>query len=125
MRLDPLTMVHANHFPFAHSLPKERTSNAQFIIISLRNNMFELANRLVGIYKTYNCTKCVALSLENVDAAADVESASNTEPLPNGELPIINNNVVPPPSAKISASQSQIPSQIGPTCADEDMTVES
>jgi len=49
---------------------KERTSNAQFIIISLRNNMFELANRLVGIYKTFNCTKCVALSLEHVDAAA-------------------------------------------------------
>ena len=31
---------------------KERTKNAQFIIISLRNNMFELADRLVGIYKT-------------------------------------------------------------------------
>ena len=29
---------------------KERTRNAQFIIISLRNNMFELADRLVGIY---------------------------------------------------------------------------
>ena len=26
---------------------KERTRNAQFIIISLRNNMFELADRLV------------------------------------------------------------------------------
>uniref|UniRef100_A0A914WBW6 Structural maintenance of chromosomes protein n=1 Tax=Plectus sambesii TaxID=2011161 RepID=A0A914WBW6_9BILA len=31
---------------------KDRTKNAQFIIISLRNNMFELGNRLVGIYKT-------------------------------------------------------------------------
>lgn len=30
---------------------KERTKNAQFVIISLRNNMFELADRLVGIYK--------------------------------------------------------------------------
>ncbi|XP_065179069.1 structural maintenance of chromosomes protein 4-like [Sycon ciliatum] len=40
---------------------KERTKNAQFIIISLRNNMFELADRLVGIYKTSNCTKSVAL----------------------------------------------------------------
>ena len=36
---------------------KERTRNAQFIIISLRNNMFELADRLVGIYKTHNATK--------------------------------------------------------------------
>nr|XP_039260655.1 structural maintenance of chromosomes protein 4-like [Styela clava] len=40
---------------------KERTKNAQFIIISLRNNMFELADRLVGIYKTDNCTKSVTI----------------------------------------------------------------
>jgi len=40
---------------------KERTRNAQFIIISLRNNMFELADRLVGIYKTGNATKSVAI----------------------------------------------------------------
>lgn len=30
---------------------RERTKNAQFIVISLRNNMFELASRLVGVYK--------------------------------------------------------------------------
>ena len=30
---------------------KDRTKNAQFIVISLRNNMFELASRLVGVYK--------------------------------------------------------------------------
>merc|ERR1712130_49361 len=41
---------------------KERTRNAQFIIISLRSNMFELADRLVGIYKTYNCTKSVTIN---------------------------------------------------------------
>nr|KAG5701435.1 hypothetical protein BaRGS_032767 [Batillaria attramentaria] len=41
---------------------KERTRNAQFIIISLRNNMFELADRLVGIYKTYNCTKSATIN---------------------------------------------------------------
>jgi len=41
---------------------KERTKNAQFIIISLRNNMFELADRLVGIYKTNHCTKTVAIN---------------------------------------------------------------
>jgi structural maintenance of chromosome 4 len=40
---------------------KERTKNAQFVIISLRNNMFELADRLVGIYKTYNQTKSVTI----------------------------------------------------------------
>ncbi|EOD07120.1 hypothetical protein EMIHUDRAFT_198420 [Emiliania huxleyi CCMP1516] len=35
---------------------KERTRNAQFVIISLRNNM------LVGIYKTKDCTKSVAIN---------------------------------------------------------------
>uniref|UniRef100_A0A4W3K0M6 Structural maintenance of chromosomes protein n=2 Tax=Callorhinchus milii TaxID=7868 RepID=A0A4W3K0M6_CALMI len=37
----------------------EQTKNAQFIIISLRNNMFEIADRLIGIYKTHNTTKNV------------------------------------------------------------------
>nr|XP_045017096.1 structural maintenance of chromosomes protein 4 [Jaculus jaculus]XP_045017097.1 structural maintenance of chromosomes protein 4 [Jaculus jaculus] len=40
----------------------EQTKNAQFIIISLRNNMFEIADRLIGIYKTYNITKSVAIN---------------------------------------------------------------
>ena len=62
---------------------KDRTKNAQFIIISLRydpssqivevnieqsdtrNDMFELANRLIGIYKTSNATQstfCLTIS---------------------------------------------------------------
>jgi structural maintenance of chromosome 4 len=41
---------------------KERTKDAQFVIISLRNNMFELADRLVGVYKTNNTTKTVAIN---------------------------------------------------------------
>merc|ERR1719487_1234350 len=40
---------------------KERTKNAQFIIISLRNHMFELADLLVGIYKTHDVSKSVAI----------------------------------------------------------------
>ncbi|XP_020526509.1 structural maintenance of chromosomes protein 4 isoform X1 [Amborella trichopoda] len=40
---------------------KDRTKDAQFIIISLRNNMFELADRLIGIYKTENCTKSITV----------------------------------------------------------------
>lgn len=40
---------------------QERTKNAQFIIISLRYNMFEVSNRLVGIYKTEDCTKSVTV----------------------------------------------------------------
>ncbi|KAL9651278.1 hypothetical protein ABK040_001231 [Willaertia magna] len=42
---------------------KERTKNdAQFLIISLRNNMFEMANILVGIYKTNDVTKSVTIN---------------------------------------------------------------
>merc|ERR1712187_163013 len=40
---------------------KERTKNAQFIVISLRNRMFELADLLVGIYKTFDVSKSVAI----------------------------------------------------------------
>ncbi len=46
---------------------KERTKNAQFVIISLRNNMFELADRLVGIYKTHDCTKSVTVNPRKFD----------------------------------------------------------
>ena len=38
---------------------KEQTKDSQFIIISLRNHMFELANKLIGIYKTFDITKSV------------------------------------------------------------------
>jgi len=41
---------------------QERTKNAQFIIISLRSNMFELADTLVGIYKTHNATKTATVN---------------------------------------------------------------
>ncbi|MCP9263316.1 Structural maintenance of chromosomes protein 4 [Dirofilaria immitis] len=51
------------------STDTDRTKNAQFIVISLRNNMFELADRLIGIYKTFDCTKSVAIdpgSIRNI-----------------------------------------------------------
>ncbi|KAH7095089.1 condensin subunit Cut3 [Paraphoma chrysanthemicola] len=44
---------------------RNRTKNAQFIVISLRNNMFELASRLVGVYKVNHMTKSV--TIENKD----------------------------------------------------------
>ncbi|KAI1378122.1 nuclear condensin complex subunit Smc4 [Hypoxylon crocopeplum] len=47
---------------------KERTKNAQFVVISLRNNMFELAARLVGVYKVNHMTKSV--TIENRDFIA-------------------------------------------------------
>ena len=41
---------------------KERARNCQFLIISLRNNMFELADKLIGIYKTFDVTKTVTIN---------------------------------------------------------------
>merc|ERR1719159_1785632 len=41
---------------------KERTKNAQFIIISLRNHMFELADLLVGVYKTNDQSKTITIT---------------------------------------------------------------
>lgn len=60
VRLIPLAQVSivANYI-------KERTKNAQFIVISLRNNMFELASRLIGVYKVNHMTKSV--TIENRD----------------------------------------------------------
>ena len=48
---------------------KERTKNAQFVIISLRSNMFELADRLVGIYKTNDVTKSVSINPKLLSAS--------------------------------------------------------
>ncbi|GMM32504.1 condensin subunit [Martiniozyma asiatica (nom. inval.)] len=45
---------------------QSRTKNAQFIVISLRNNMFELAKYLVGIYKVNNMTRSVTLVNEDL-----------------------------------------------------------
>ncbi|KAF0686286.1 Aste57867_21892 [Aphanomyces stellatus] len=57
---------------------KQRTKNAQFIIISLRNNMFELADRLVGIYKTNNTTKSVTINPKHYAAAAEPKTPLRT-----------------------------------------------
>jgi len=48
-------------------LLKERTKNAQFIVVSLRNNMFELCDRLFGIYKVNNCTGSTYIAPELIE----------------------------------------------------------
>ena len=75
---------------------KERTKNAQFVIISLRNNMFELADRLVGVYKTNNTTKTVAINpgafsvgkggKRGAENAAGAENAENVAPAANAAV---------------------------------------
>ena len=59
---------------------KERTRNAQFIIISLRSNMFELADRLVGIYKTHDCTKSVTINPGLVEALPPAPQLTGPSP---------------------------------------------
>jgi len=61
---------------------KERTKDAQFIIISLRNNMFELADRLVGIYKTHDVTKSVTINPKKIAAECGLPPPSTAGTLP-------------------------------------------
>lgn len=62
-------------FCFVYHSCQEQTKNAQFIIISLRNNMFEMADRLIGIYKTHNTTKNVGINPKTI-VLKDIEVAS-------------------------------------------------
>jgi structural maintenance of chromosome 4 len=57
---------------------KERTKNAQFIVISLRNNMFELASRLVGVYKVNHmvCTTTSACNFLETNISRQTKSVT-------------------------------------------------
>jgi len=57
---------------------QERTKDAQFVIISLRNNMFELADRLVGVYKTRDVTKSVTINPKALAAESLTASVAPT-----------------------------------------------
>uniref|UniRef100_A0A8D8QVP6 Structural maintenance of chromosomes protein 4 n=1 Tax=Cacopsylla melanoneura TaxID=428564 RepID=A0A8D8QVP6_9HEMI len=46
---------------------KERTVNAQFIIISLRPECFDLADRIIGIYKVFNKSNSKAIDPKVLD----------------------------------------------------------
>ncbi|KAK4509510.1 uncharacterized protein ATC70_007862 [Mucor velutinosus] len=56
----------------------DRTKDAQFVIISLRNNMFELADRLVGIYKTSHCTKSIAINPDMIASLTSIPTIANS-----------------------------------------------
>lgn len=67
---------------------KERTRNAQFVIISLRNNMFELADRLVGIYKTHDATKSVTINPKLFENATQGVGYPQAESSSKGAVPL-------------------------------------
>ncbi|KAI6209194.1 Structural maintenance of chromosomes protein 4 [Aphelenchoides besseyi] len=91
---------------------KERTKNAQFIIISLRNNMFEHADRLIGIYKVNDCTMNITydpgmniLSEEpNVRIVPALGEEENDKrsigKSPNEMLPFEEEEIDPPPKRR-------------------------
>ncbi|KAI9152471.1 Structural maintenance of chromosomes protein 4 [Blastocladiella emersonii ATCC 22665] len=78
---------------------------AQFIIISLRHNMFELADRLVGIYKTNNCTKAITINPSEVAERLGIQ--------PEANAPGASGVGIPQPSQQqprpVVASQGQQP----------------
>lgn len=39
---------------------RSQTKNAQFVVVSLRNHMFETAHKLIGITKENNCTSTIS-----------------------------------------------------------------
>ncbi|XP_058798043.1 structural maintenance of chromosomes protein 4 isoform X2 [Phymastichus coffea] len=57
---------------------KDRTKNAQFIVISHRSDMFELADYLVGIYKIYNCSKCAVLDVKKFNKIVGIPDITTT-----------------------------------------------
>ncbi|WVQ75201.1 hypothetical protein IAR50_004812 [Cryptococcus sp. DSM 104548] len=62
---------------------QSKTQAAQFIVISLRNDMFELAHRLVGIYKTENCTKSIAIENKDLRLQARPKRPAQVPPTPS------------------------------------------
>ncbi|WOO77651.1 Structural maintenance of chromosome0s protein 4 [Vanrija pseudolonga] len=77
---------------------QSKTQAAQFIVISLRNDMFELAHRLVGIYKTSNCTKSIAIDNKDLRTQAVVKPAKRLPPgtgAPATEVPATPKLAVP------------------------------
>ncbi|KAI6205628.1 Structural maintenance of chromosomes protein 4 [Aphelenchoides besseyi] len=91
---------------------KERTKNAQFIIISLRNNMFEHADRLIGIYKVNDCTMNITYdpdmnilseepNVRIVPALGEEENDNrSTGKSPREILPFEEETIDPPPKRR-------------------------
>ena len=55
----------------AHYIQERTANDAQFIVISLRNDMFEMANSLVGVYKVQHCTRSIVYCPEKKPEAEE------------------------------------------------------
>ncbi|XP_052852418.1 structural maintenance of chromosomes protein 4 [Drosophila gunungcola] len=98
---------------------KERTKNAQFIIVSLRVNMFELANYLVGIYKVSDCTSSCTVRNHPPDLASKQATrphsqyAGGTVAQDQTLLPVNNENQSPDSQARPSEQVTHMGKQLG------------
>lgn len=95
---------------------KERTKNAQFIIISLRNNMFELADRLVGIYKVSNTTNSITIDPKAFACASSQQNGAArtaTTPKNRASLGDKTNNPVQNPSVGGKSKRGHSVSSVG------------
>ncbi|XP_066152945.1 structural maintenance of chromosomes protein 4 isoform X2 [Euwallacea fornicatus] len=90
---------------------KERTKNAQFIIISLRSNMFELCDNLVGIYKTYNTTKTITFNPTVYDVKPQQHEVAENRNVTGDEN---NKNIAPVECLNGNDSNSRMENGGGP-----------
>lgn len=88
-KVNPTSECHVNVSPFSkvHPFPFFclDAQNAQFLIVSLRNFMFEVADRLVGIYKTNNCTKSVTINPQQFANPSQADDDETNEKNEEGE----------------------------------------
>ncbi|KAF5302895.1 hypothetical protein FQA39_LY02075 [Lamprigera yunnana] len=103
---------------------KERTKNAQFIIISLRSNMFELCDHIIGICKIFSCTKTITLDLTECNKD-DQNIVPQEEEVPvNQNVSNTNPNAVQVDEESINESNSS-QSVINSSLISEQMEVDS
>lgn len=94
---------------------KERTRNAQFIVISLRNNMFEVGNRLVGIYKVDHVSHTLTIdphAFEQGQQAASSASPSSSSFSPSAAAASSSSSSLSP-SVASSSSRARGSSSFG------------
>ncbi|KAA6363772.1 MAG: putative Structural maintenance of chromosomes protein 4 [Streblomastix strix] len=91
---------------------KAQTTDAQFIIISLRYNMFELSERLVGVYKVNNMSHSLSINPNRYTQALSLAQSgemvdSDTTNLQMNQLPS-----TPSTTSSQSSQQQQTPGTI-------------
>ncbi|XP_034945801.1 structural maintenance of chromosomes protein 4-like [Chelonus insularis] len=105
---------------------KERTQNAQFTVISLRSEMFELADTLVGIYKTHNATKSVTVNMKTVfitnpaiekfetdrkKRMVTTKKSQSSQSQYSNEAPVLQPISLSCPNTRVSLSENRLPTK--------------